>query len=122
VAVKEEKFKNILGDLVSNFTPFSSKDDSDSYFSVDFTFLDSSSDTLYYIEIDSDNKVKIDVGECVLLYLLYDSSNVKNWTEKLIVGRSIDKCCFLTVIAHENNKVEKVDKVMKWSKKSTISK
>lgn len=81
------------------------------YISVDFTYV-GKDDILYLIEVESDNKAKIDVGEYVLINLLYDKPNKNNGSHKILGDRKIEECRFLTVVCHKSNTPERVTKVL----------
>lgn len=108
----EEKIKKILCDELGPMVSFGKKKPGSAYVSVDFTYVDSNN-VLYLIEIESDNKAKIDVGEYVLLNILFDEPNKKNGSKKILGDRMIKDCCFLTVVCHQKNTSERVEKVLK---------
>lgn len=86
------------------------------YVSVDFTYVDNN--VLYLIEIESDNKAKIDVGEYVLLNLLFDEPNKNNASKEILGNKAIEDCCFLAVVCHKSNTPERVEKVLKRVKET----
>lgn len=68
--LNEECFQKIMGDNISGGASFGRKKSNDAYVSCDFTYkLDG---ILYFIEIESDNKAKIDVGEYILIDTLFN--------------------------------------------------
>lgn len=109
----ENIFKEKFGDTLGGNLSFGKKTEDSAYISVEFHYVDDKSNKLYFIEIESDNKAKIDVGEYVLLNMLYSEPNEGNGTKKLVSNRKIEECCFVTVICHKENSVERLSKVLK---------
>ena len=110
--INEDIFKQKFGDTLGGNVSFGKKTEGSAYISVEFHYVDDKSNKLYFIEIESDNKAKIDVGEYVLLNMLYSEPNEGNGTKKLVSNRKIEECCFVTVICHKDNSVERLSKVL----------
>ena len=107
----EKKLKAILGECLGGKVSFGKKIKDEPYISVDFTYKDSN-DILYLIEVESDNKAKIDVGEYVLLNLLFDQPNEDNGSSEILSDLKIEQCCFLTILCHAKNTPQRVSKVL----------
>ena len=110
--INEDIFKQKFGDTLGGNVSFGKKTEGSAYISVEFHYVDDKSNKLYFIEIESDNKAKIDVGEYVLLNMLYSEPNEGNGTKKLVSNRKIEECCFVTVMCHKDNSVERLSKVL----------
>lgn len=109
----EKIFKKKFGETLGGNVSFGKKTECSAYVSVEFHYVDDKPNKLYFIEIESDNKSKIDVGEYVLLNMLYSEPNEGNGTKKLVENRKIEECCFVTVICHKDNSVKRLSKVLK---------
>ena len=107
----EQTLKNLLGSSLGQMVSFGKKNEDSLYISVDFTYC-SDNGTLYLIEVESDNKAKIDVGEYVLLNLLFDQPNENNGSKEILSNKTIEQCCFLVIVCHANNTPERVCKVL----------
>ena len=107
----ESKLKNILGESLGKAVSFGKKESDHQYISVDFTYTDEDG-ILYLIEVESDNKAKIEVGEYILLDLLFDQPNENNGSKNKLKDKDIGKCCFLTIVCHAQNTPERINKVL----------
>lgn len=114
----EKKFYLKVGKIVKKPPSFGYKKEDEVYISADFAYLDEDLKKLYLIEIESDNKAKVSVGEYVLLNMLYEYPNEKNGTKKLVDGIYIENCYFLTILAHDDNTPERVNNVLNLVKEN----